>query len=727
MKSKEQPALCAGDRGRRTAKPGAARRPVVGALTLAVLAAAGQAAAAGEPAAAAASSLGGNGPASTTANGGAANPGAPTGGSGGKSGGDPAGGETTKPVAGSELLLFDELPEVVSAGRKAQTLDKTSAAVTLINREDIRLSGLTNIAEILQFGPGVDLLRTDRNRYDVGVRGFHQNLSDRLLVLINGRNANSPFSAEVDWLSLPLLVGDIDRVEIVRGPGGAAWGANAFSGVVNYITVKPEQVRGLTLSTQWDNFGDSYSYLRFAEVAGDVSFRVSAGYDNKKSSSDALNNDNFTSSDWSRDLRLDSEVIVKLGDKSTLTMGAAHAELRRGPFEFLSFLPTADERRDMTRVFARVDQKFGDNATGFVQVFSNIADENRPAISRVYSFEVDTEAQVNMTLGQHQLTLGGNVRYSQSNPTAGDQQFVYPASEYTEWLGGVYLIDRWALSERLTFEPQVRLDSYEGTTTDWSTRLSLLGTLDEAGHHTLRVSGARSFRSPYPGLRDVTTQRSPLPAPPFPAGTYAFSLLPAGREFVNENVTAAELGLTSRLSEHVTLRNEAYIHWYNDLVGIEQLSATIPQTYRITQGSEATAPGFETELSYVDGGTKLSAWFAYNDFLRESQTQNIRAFYPAKFKTGVTLRTELVDRWVGNVNYRWQDLTFADDVSGAPARPVHRLDLTLSRPLFDERANLMFGVTDVLNDDNNATHGVGGISPHETPGRTFFVRVEMKF
>lgn len=170
---------------------------------------------------------------------------------------------------------------VVSAARQVQKISELSVPVTVITAEDIHNSGLTSIPEILQFATGMDVLRLDRNRYAVGVRALHDMTSDRTLTLVNGRIANSAMFGGLEYWRLPVLVEDIQRIEIVRGPGGAAWGANAFTGVLNIITKKPEDVLGTFSTTTVNEYGDSYSHLRWAQQKGNWKWRVSTGYEER--------------------------------------------------------------------------------------------------------------------------------------------------------------------------------------------------------------------------------------------------------------------------------------------------------------------------------------------------------------------------------------------------------------------------------------------------------------
>ena len=161
-----------------------------------------------------------------------------------------------------------EVPIVVSASRREQEITKASVLISIITAEDIHYSGLTTIPEILQFVPGVDVRRIDRQRYAVGVRGLFGLYSDRTLILIDGRPVTDPIHGTTYWEQLPILVEDIERIEVVRGPVGAAWGANAFTGAINIITKKPGQYLGTLASTTVTEFGDTYTNLIYGFKQG---------------------------------------------------------------------------------------------------------------------------------------------------------------------------------------------------------------------------------------------------------------------------------------------------------------------------------------------------------------------------------------------------------------------------------------------------------------------------
>ena len=123
--------------------------------------------------------------------------------------------------------------EVTSASRREQRAEDVPAAVYVIGRDEIRRSGLTSIPEILRLAPGVQVAQINANKWAVSVRRFNSLYSNKLLVLVDGRSIYNPAFSTVLWDTEDFLIEDIDRIEVIRGPGGALSGANAVNGIIN--------------------------------------------------------------------------------------------------------------------------------------------------------------------------------------------------------------------------------------------------------------------------------------------------------------------------------------------------------------------------------------------------------------------------------------------------------------------------------------------------------------
>lgn len=145
----------------------------------------------------------------------------------------------------SKLSIEDLINvEITTASRKEQALSRTAAAVYVITDEDIRRSGARAIPDLLRMVPGFSVAGVDASAWAVSARGFNSFYANKLLVLVDGRSVYTPLFAGVNWDMLGLPLTDIQRIEVVRGPGGSLWGANAVNGVVNIITKSAEATQG---------------------------------------------------------------------------------------------------------------------------------------------------------------------------------------------------------------------------------------------------------------------------------------------------------------------------------------------------------------------------------------------------------------------------------------------------------------------------------------------------
>jgi iron complex outermembrane receptor protein len=641
----------------------------------------------------------------------------------------PPGGEAKpKAPAGSadDLLAFEEVPMVVSASRLSQPISQLAVPVSVLTSQDIHFRGVVDIAELLTQVPGMDTIRVDRNRWAVGMRGLHHELADRTIVLINGRDARNPLFGVADFGTIPVLVQDIERIEVVRGPGGAAWGANAFNGVINIITKRPEDSRGFVLSSRLNEFGDTYNQVRWGDSAGKLSWRGSFGYEEHDSSDKAIHGDDFFSRDFARTYRYDAEGVYAFGPQARLRFGAAGSHTDRGDAQFAQFWPMTDERLDNNRFFARLEREFGKDTTAYVQWYGHFFSENRPELNYTDTWAHDIEGQVAFrTSDSNRMCVGGNARLTyiaQTMLTA--QDFVYPgAPAHETWLGA-FVVDRWQATERLALEGQARVDDYSGTGVDWSARLAALYSVDEAQHHVLRVAAAKAFRAPLMDLRDLTSLRSPLPSPPYPPDLYAVTLLKPD-DLQNEEVYALEAGYTARVSKSVEAEVNVYYQRYTDLIGVRTIMSE-PYVGTLANNDGGDAYGLEAEVSYTRDDLRLYGWYAYNAFDPDQPDQDVRGFYPAEHKIGAGARWRATDAITLNADYRFTSSTETSSIAKA-VESSHRLDVTVTALLWHGKGEVQVGVLDVFNETEPAVAGVGNDAATPTPGRSLFVSAQIKF
>jgi len=158
--------------------------------------------------------------------------------------------------------------EVTTVSKSPVAVSRTAAAIYVITQEDIRRSGASSLPDALRLAPGVEVARIDGVKWAIGIRGFESRLSRDVLVLIDGRTVYSPLFHGVYWEVQDTLMEDIERIEVIRGPGGTIWGANAVNGVINIITRSAHDTQGGLVSAGGGNVDQAALGVRYGGTAG---------------------------------------------------------------------------------------------------------------------------------------------------------------------------------------------------------------------------------------------------------------------------------------------------------------------------------------------------------------------------------------------------------------------------------------------------------------------------
>jgi iron complex outermembrane recepter protein len=233
-------------------------------------------------------------------------------------------GATSKPGAGewpqflapdnlSEEDYIGDVPKVLTVSRLSQSKADSPSAVTVIDRETIRASGIVDLPEIFRLVPGFYVGKNagffHNTNHVVSYHGMSNAYAGSMQVLINGRSVYSPLFGGVQWSELPLVISDIDRIEITRGPNAASYGANSFFGVINIITLNPSEQAGASVSATYGN-GRHELFSKYAGKLNNLSYRVTAGYRDD----DGVDN----RVDFKRTRLLNAQADYRLNDKSRL-------------------------------------------------------------------------------------------------------------------------------------------------------------------------------------------------------------------------------------------------------------------------------------------------------------------------------------------------------------------------------------------------------------------------
>jgi iron complex outermembrane receptor protein len=247
-------------------------------------------------------------------------------------------------------LSIDELLNVTvtSAGQKEQKLSDVAAAMTVITSDDIERSGATNIPDLLRYVPGVEVGQGNNGDVSVAIRGFGGIYSSKLLVLVDGRSIYNPLFGGVEWQFQQMMLDNIDRIEVIRGPGATVWGANAVDGVINIITKDSADTQGGLVSTIYGTKEDGTGSFRYGlQPAEGLTLRFYGQYQNIAASSPLPGNQRFDdghtdSGGFRADYRPDSDDHFRLSS-DVLTSHSGDAEFFGGALFPPTFNQTGDE------------------------------------------------------------------------------------------------------------------------------------------------------------------------------------------------------------------------------------------------------------------------------------------------------------------------------------------------------------------------------------------------
>ena len=622
----------------------------------------------------------------------------------------------------NEMMLFKDIPVVFSASRLSQDIDELSIPVYIIDSEDIHYSGATNIVDLFKYSLGIDVLPGSRNRYRMSMGGLRFPYNDRNVTLINGRSFNSPVAGGSDILGAPVFMEDIERIEVICGSSGAAaWGSNAFTGVINIVTKRPEDIDpGFFYSGTMNEYGDIYNHLRWADKKDNWQWRLSAGYEDWTSSEDAASDDDYESNDFARTNRFDSEVIVSLNDLTELSFGAAYNRTKRGDVYqkgsgliFNPYIPLSNGSQiyEVSRFFARIDRKKIDDFGFHIQWFGNyeIREEVLGFNSRL--FENDIELQVDYDLGNHSMAFGANFRHHSVDIVDTDYSIDFNSDRYLDYQTGLFFIDRWDLSEFLDLEFQFREDYFSNTDdSDWSGRFSTIMNISEQGNQKLKLSIGRAYRYATYGWRYIS-----------------YDTVTTNPDVKNEQVVSYQLGYSFDCSDNVRVDIDGYYHKYKDTIGVNVVGfdPLAGPMIMIDNNGDVEVLGVQGKVAVEMDKSDLELWCSYEDADLETSPMDYRSIFPPKFKAGFTARYYLPDSWTLSSNYKYADEVLTDNE--VIVDEYHDLTIAIAKGFADGNGELMIGVQNVFGEDFNFNFFHDAEEVDESVGRTFFGRFQIRF
>jgi iron complex outermembrane recepter protein len=442
-------------------------------------------------------------------------------------------------------LTLEELTtmEISTVSRGPEPASQVPAAVFLITSDDIRRSGVTALPELLRLAPGVQVARIDAGRWAIGMRGFGDRLSRSMLVLIDGRAVYSPLFAGTYWEVQDVLLEDIDRIEVIRGPGGTLWGANAVNGIISIVTKSARDTQGVLARAGGGSSDYGQAGVRYGGALGQSGYMrgyvkgVTMGPQFHPAGTDEDSLWRVQSGfrgDWTlsggRALTVQGDVYKsRLGERSVATSYAP-------PFSTVS---SVEAPLNGGNVLARLAGRSGTTTEYQFQGYYDRTDrDERPVGETRDTFDIDYQQR--RPLGQeHRVTWGAGYRLTSGRIRAIAPSAFIPSTR-TDNLFSAFLQDEIVLlANRLTLIAGAKAEhnEYSGFELQPSGRISWSIDTD----NTVVGSVTRAVRTPSRVETDYTTTSLVSAAPP------TFVRLLPNPGFVPEELVAYELGHRIRL------------------------------------------------------------------------------------------------------------------------------------------------------------------------------------
>ncbi len=489
---------------------------------------------------------------------------------------DPGLAQNDLPVEDVKKMSIEELMnlEVTTVSRQPERLNEVASAIQVITQEDIRRSAATSLPEVLRLVANLQVAQLNSSSHIISSRGFNATFSNKLLVIIDGRTVYSPLFAGVFWDAQQVVLEDIEQIEVISGPGGTIWGANAVNGVINIITKNAKDTQGLLLAGSAGTFLKSAATARYGGQMGkNMAYRVFAQHVRRApthlpNGDEAMDNFGIANAGFRLDWTPSTE--------STLT-------LKGNAYDGSTETATSPSTLDGQNLLARYSRTLSESSGWVVQAYfdrtwrrdipSTLSDELK-------TYDLEFEHYFNLK-EKHQFIWGGGYR-AMENHTINSTEFVAILPNRRDMhLFSFFVQDEIKLNPNFfwTVGTKIEHNSFSGIEIQPSTRMAWT-----PGHNkAVWAAVSRAVRSP--SRIDVDSY-----IPAFPVGPEAPSVA-GGPNFVSEKVIAYELGYRLQPESNLTVSLATFYNRYDDLYSVEPLPGTL--TYQIQNGTEGTSWGVE--------------------------------------------------------------------------------------------------------------------------------------
>lgn len=631
-------------------------------------------------------------------------------------------------------LSLEQLMEmkVHTASKKVETISNVPAAVYVVTNEDIIRSGVTSIPDALRMVPGLQVARADSNSWAIGIHGFNSTLANKLLVLIDGRTVYNPVFGGTLWEAHNLMLEDIERIEVVRGPGGTLWGANAVNGVINIITkhtrdtqgnltsaVYGNEEQGTLSSRQGGTFGRDGTYRVYAKgFKQDPSRKPITTTGDKQDTYDEW--DGFRTgfrTDWAEQFTLQGDAY------------RTNAQQLRPHFSLIApFAPIEQQliRYEGINVLGRWIDKHNDGSQLSVQTYIDWAKRDEPINFIDDRMTYDLDAQYNFApLQRHEIIAGAGFRFL-TDDQRGDNNTSFSPRKRRNNLYSAFVQDKITLAPDawfLTLGTKFEHNDFSGFEVQPNARLQWHPDQNK----TVWASVSRAVRTPTPLEEDVTSTLVTL--------TNIRAALIPNDGFKSEELTAYELGYRHQLTTGLSLDLAAFYNDYQHLRtttasaenvalvnnGVDPIHLFIP--FMFTNDMKGTSEGIEAVLSWnIHPDLKLAANYSYlhMSLTAIDPTQESDEKITPEHQAGLKIFWNMSDNWTLDVT-----TTYVDELPVIAVDSYVRLDINLGTQL---SKSLRMNITgqNLLDHNQREFGGIDDINAGEIE-RSVFAKLTWQF
>lgn len=469
--------------------------------------------------------------------------------------------------------------EVTLVSRTPEKLAEAASAIQVITNEDIRRSGATHLAEALRLAPNLQVAQYNASTWLISARGFNTVFSNKLLVMIDGRSVYTPLYGGVLWEQHNLILEDIERIEVVSGPGGTLWGANAVNGVINIVTKTAKASEGLYASFTAGSLVRNKASLRYGGKLGKKAWFSIFGQH--------FNRDNTTQANGTHNA--DAWQMTNAGFKVDWEMSARDAlSVQGGYYDGKRKTTGTPSPLNGQNLVARWSRQYSSRSSLALEVyFDRYYRGDNPTFSSDEMNTVDADFQHRFGIGKkHTLIWGAGYRYVKDDadyePRSGAG--FLPRHKRLD-LFDAFVQDEIALTNSLRLVLGTKLLHNVYSNWEWQPNARIAWQKPKS---TLWGAVSRAVRTP--SRLDVDYYQPYTPQPP------TVPSIAGGPGFVSEKLMAYEVGYRLQPTHKASFSLSTFYNLYRDIYSVEQLPNTL--TYQFRNGTKGRSWGAELQANY---------------------------------------------------------------------------------------------------------------------------------